>query len=176
MAHIHEISPQTLLKWLESDEVVLIDVREPVEFQSESIEQAENLPLSQVTIDEAHLPEHSGKKVILYCQSGRRSNMACEKLKNDGATFDIWDLEGGLTAWKEYGLPVKTLGKKILPLDRQVQITVGSIILTGMALGYWLNPLWFVLPVIAGLGLLNAGISGWCGMAKVIVRMPWNRK
>ena len=148
MTKIHNIDPQTLSQWLESKEAVLIDVREPAEHRSESINGSRNLPLSQVTIDEAHLPEHKDKKLVIHCLSGKRSVMACEKLKNEGAKFDIWNLEGGISNWKSNDLPIITSGKKILPLDRQVQLTIG---------------------------LMNAGITGWCGLAKLMTKMSWNK-
>ncbi len=175
MGNIYHTSPKELFKWLGSNEAVLIDVREPAEFASESIDHARNLPLSLVTIDEAHLPQHRDKRLVIHCQSGKRSMMACEKLKLSNAPFDIWNLEGGIVAWKENGLPLKSTGRKILPLDRQVQLTVGVIILTGMILGHWVHSIFFILPIIAGIGLMNAGLTGWCGMAKMISKIPWNQ-
>jgi len=63
MATIHNVDVQTLNKWLNSGEAVLVDVRETGEYQSEHIEGARNLPLSKVTLDGVHLPEHEGKKI-----------------------------------------------------------------------------------------------------------------
>jgi rhodanese-related sulfurtransferase len=175
MTKIHNIDPQTLSQWLESKEAVLIDVREPAEHRSESINGSRNLPLSQVTIDEAHLPEHKDKKLVIHCLSGKRSVMACEKLKNEGAKFDIWNLEGGISNWKSNDLPIITSGKKILPLDRQVQLTIGLMIVSGLTLSHLFNSNWLILPLIAGLGLMNAGITGWCGLAKLMTKMSWNK-
>lgn len=172
---IHHVSAKELLRWLEADEAVLVDVREVGEHKAESIQYARNLPLSQVTIDEAHLPEHRRKKLVMHCQSGKRSMMACEKLLNDGAPFDIWNLEGGIAAWKDEGLPIVSSGKVFLPLDRQVQLSIGIMILVGMGLGHWHHHYWFALPTIAGFGLINAGLTGWCGLAKLMVMMPWNK-
>ena len=175
MTKIHSIDPQTLSKWLESKEAVLIDVREPAEYRSESINGSRNLPLSQVTIGEAHLPEHKDKKLVIHCLSGKRSMMACEKLKNEGAKFDIWNLKGGISNWKSSNLPITTSGKKILPLDRQVQLTIGLMIVSGLILNHFVSSNWLILPLIAGLGLMNAGITGWCGLAKFMAKMPWNK-
>lgn len=175
MTTIHNVSPATVKQWLDADEAVLVDVREPIEYRAESIEHAKNLPLSQVTIDEAHMPEHRHKKLVIHCRSGKRSMMACEKLKKQNAPYDIWNLEGGIVAWKEAGLPVTSSGKSVLPLDRQVQLTIGLMIVLGMFLGHTVSYNWFILPLIAGLGLMNAGITGWCGLAKLIANMPWNK-
>ncbi|MCL4149363.1 UNVERIFIED_CONTAM: hypothetical protein GTU68_067130 [Idotea baltica] len=139
-----------------------------------SIEHARNLPLSKVNIDDAHLPEHKHKKLVIHCQAGKRSMMACEKLAD--APFDVWNLEGGILAWKDAGLPVKSSTSKHMPLDRQVQLTIGLATFIGVALGYFISPAWLVLPTVTGLGLINAGLTGWCGLATIVAMMPWNQK
>ena len=175
MAKTHNIDPKALTKWLESKEAILIDVREPAEHRSESINGSRNLPLSQVTVDEAHLPEHKDKKLVIHCLSGKRSMMACEKLINEGAKFDIWNLEGGISNWKSNDLPIVISGRKALPLNRQIQLTTGLIIVSGLALNHLFSSNWLILPLIAGLGLMNAGITGWCGLEKLMAKMPWNK-
>ena len=111
MATTHRVNAQTLSQWLNSDEAVLIDVRETGEHQSEFIEGSRNLPLSSVTLDAAHLPEYESKKLVIHCLAGGRSAMACQKLVCDGASIDVWDLEGGINAWKNAGLGVIALKK-----------------------------------------------------------------
>ena len=175
MSNIYNVKPQTLQQWLDEDEAVLVDVREHAEYSAESINYARNLPLSQLTIDNAHVLDHRHKKLVIHCHSGSRSMTACEKLIGDDASYDIWNLEGGILAWKEAGLPVTASGKKVLPLDRQVQLAISLMILVGMMLGHFVSYTWFVLPLIAGLGLLNAGLTGWCGLAKIMAKTPWNR-
>lgn len=175
MANINNIDPITLKQWLDNNEAVLIDVREAVEYKTCSIPNSIHLPLSQVTIDKAHLPQHKAKKLVFHCKSGKRSMMACEKLVKEGIDFDIWNLTGGIDSWKEQNMKTVSESNK-LPLERQVQIAISVLILTGLALNYFLtNPLYLILPLIIGLGLLNAGVTGWCGLAKVIAKMPWNK-
>ena len=101
--------------------------------------------------------------------------MACEKIANKDIDFDVYSLQGGIDSWKSADL--STISKvNLLPLERQTQITISFIILSGLGLYYFLqNPLYLFLPLIAGLGLLNAGLTGWCGMAKLIAKMPWNK-
>jgi rhodanese-related sulfurtransferase len=175
MATIHNVDVQTLNKWLNSGEAVLVDVRETGEYQSEHIEGARNLPLSKVTLDGVHLPEHEGKKLVIHCLSGGRSATACQKLVCGGASIDVWDLEGGINAWKSAGLKVATSKKKTLPLDRQLQLTIGIMVLVGTGLGYFVSPWWFALAALAGAGLTNAGLTGVCPMATLIAKMPWNQ-
>jgi len=175
MTAINNINAQELSKWLESGEAVLVDVREPAEYRAESIQDSRNLPLSDVTVDAAHLPEHRNKKLVIHCKSGRRSMMACEQLKSENAPFDVWNLEGGIDAWKSAGMPIASSGENIMPLDRQVQTTLGILILTGLAIGHFVSPYGLILTLIIGLGLTNAGLTGWCGLAKLIAKMPCNK-
>jgi hypothetical protein len=58
---------------------------------------------------------------------------------------------------------------------RQVQISAGLLILLGVALGYLVNPALFVLSGLIGAGLTFAGVTGHCGLARVLMLAPWNR-
>lgn len=175
MTKIHQIKPDTLRQWLASGEVILVDVREPAEYRAEAIEHAHNLPLSDIAIDDTYLAQHRDKKLVIHCKSGRRSMMACEKLKLDKAPFDVWNLEGGIKAWKIAGLPTILSDKKALPLERQVQLTVGLFVLVFGVLGYFVNPAFSLGAALLGAGLCNAGLTGWCGLAKLMAKMPWNK-
>ncbi len=62
-----------------------------------------------------------------------------------------------------------------LPLDRQMQLTIGVGVLTGVILGYTLDPRFLLLSAVFGAGLMNAGITGWCGLAILMAKMPWNQ-
>ena len=175
MANINNIDPATLKEWLDNKEAVLIDVREVVEYKTCSIPHSRHLPLSQVSIDKAHLPEHKDKKLVFHCKSGKRSMMACDKIMKEGIDFDIWNLEGGIDNWINANLPTIS-SKNILPLERQTQLGISLIILLGLVLNYASgNSYYLILPLMAGLGLLNAGLTGWCGLAKFISKMPWNK-
>jgi hypothetical protein len=41
-------------------------------------------------------------------------------------------------------------------------------------MAYLFNDSWILVPAIIGLGLVNAGLTGWCGMAKLVALFPWN--
>jgi rhodanese-related sulfurtransferase len=58
---------------------------------------------------------------------------------------------------------------------RQVQIVAGSLVLAGVLLGWLISPYFFGLAAFVGAGLTFAGISGFCGMAKLLAFLPWNR-
>jgi hypothetical protein len=48
-------------------------------------------------------------------------------------------------------------------------------VLLGVALGYFASPAFYGISAFVGAGLTFAGISGWCGMTKLLASMPWNR-
>ena len=85
-------------------------------------------------------------------------------------------VDGGLDAWKAAGLPVEEDRGQPLELMRQVQIAAGSLVLTSVALGFLVGPAFFGLSGFVGAGLLLAGATGWCGMARLLAGMPWNRR
>ena len=90
-------------------------------------------------------------------------------------TCDAYVLEGGLDAWKKAGLPVLADASQPLELQRQVQIAAGSLIVLGAVLGATVSPWFHALSGFVGAGLVFAGVSGFCGLARVLMRMPWNR-
>jgi rhodanese-related sulfurtransferase len=175
MVRINNVDSATLKKWLENDEVVIIDVREVEEYQDCSIENSRHLPLSQVTLDKAHLPEHKNKKIVFQCKSGKRSMMAYEKIIGEGVDFDIWNLEGGIESWKGSGLPTIPT-KKIISVDRQVQLVLSLLLLSSMALYHNSgNTIYLIVPLLLGLALLSASITGFCLLKKIIENLPLNK-
>ncbi len=160
------------LKTLLSTGCCLVDVREPVEHAEENVTGAKLIPLGQ--IDQRTSEIDRSAPVVVMCRSGRRGVQAMEKLRAAGFT-DVSNLEGGILAWKAAGLPVSNAGKKVLPLMQQVQIAIGLGLLTGVILSLTVHPLWVVLCGVFGAGLVFAGTTGWCGMAILVSKMPWNR-
>lgn len=175
MAKVHQTNPQQLQKWLEADQALVVDVREPAEYKGGHIHSAVNKPLSTVCLKEVCMPEHAHKKLVLQCQSGKRSVMAVEKLLQENPSFDIYNLEGGITAWAAAGFATQQTGRKILPLNQQVQVTAGGLIVTGIMLGWFVHIGFVGIALFVGCGLMFAGLTGWCGMMKLLSKMPWNK-
>jgi rhodanese-related sulfurtransferase len=149
----------------------LIDVRSPQEYAEGHVPGAMNLPMDQA---EARIDDLQHQDpVILICQSGRRAGMTCELLK--AHHNDLIVLEGGTKAWIDASLPVVKTASTRLPLMRQVQIGAGSLILTGTLLSLFVSKGWIGLAMFVGAGLLLAGTTGFCGMAILLEKMPWNR-
>ena len=77
---------------------------------------------------------------------------------------------GRLEAWKTAGLPVTTDRSQPLELQRQVQIGAGALALLGTLLGLMVSPWFLAIPLFVGAGLLTAGVTGFCGMATLLLR------
>ena len=157
-------------KRLIDDGAVLVDVREADERVREHVPGTRHHALSRLsTIDTA-----GAKVVIFHCRSGARTAANASRLAG-AAGCDAYVLEGGIDAWKKAGLPVATDTRQPIEIMRQVQITAGSLVVVGVVLGFWIAPAFFGLAAFVGAGLVFAGVSGWCGRAKLLGLMPWNR-
>jgi rhodanese-related sulfurtransferase len=115
-----------------------------------------------------------GEILVVHCNSGKRTTQAAEQLvcAGNGAVYEV---AGGLQAWRRAGLPVVVDRKAPLPLMRQVQIGAGSLVLLGTLLALLVSPWLMAIPAFVGAGLLVAGLTGFCGMARLLARMPWNQ-
>lgn len=156
---------------------ILVDIREPDEYRHEHIPGARSLPLSSIqqgsTLgDDAP----AAAPVIFHCQGGNRTAGNAQALVRAAPGRKVMLLEGGIAAWKRAGLATARDGRQPLPIMRQVQIVAGTIILAGVIAGYAVSPGFFLLSGFVGAGLLFAGVSGWCGMALLLGKMPWNRQ
>jgi rhodanese-related sulfurtransferase len=166
------VSPEKVKQLLDSG-AILVDVREADEHAREKLAGARHLPLSK--FEEAELPVHQGRAILFHCKSGARTRTNASRLaRKVDETCDAYIVEGGLDALKNAGLPVITDRSQPIELQRQVQIGAGSLAFVGTLLGLLVSHWFFVVPGV-GAGLLTAGITGFCGMAQVLVHMPWNR-
>ncbi len=95
----NSITPLELKRLLEAgEEIQLIDVREPVEWEICRITGAKLIPLSQLT-SRLHEIDQT-RKVIVYCHSGQRSALAVKLLRELGLT-NTYNLAGGIDAYAE---------------------------------------------------------------------------
>ncbi len=170
-AALHKLTPHEVQSRL-SGGAVLVDIREADEFARSHIAGAQSQPLSQW--ERAHLTIDPAAGVIFTCRSGMRTAGACDRLAAR-VSGDAFVLDGGLDGWAKAGLPVETDADSPLEVMRQVQIAAGALVLAGVLLGLTIAPVWFALAAFVGAGLTFAGISGFCGMARLLMLMPWNR-
>jgi len=149
-------------------------VRSPAEFRSVHVQSAVNLPLGDLNANTIAPHANPEDDIHLICHSGGRSVQACEQLKGLGFTKVI-TIDGGTVACREQGLPVNAGRQKMIPIERQVRIAAGSLVLLGFILSISFNPSFIYLSALVGAGLVFAGITGTCMMGLILAKMPWNR-
>ena len=102
---IEEIEPFEAAQEIEGGDVVLIDTREPHEFQEARIEGGKLVPPGLLGDEIATAAPDRSARTILYCRSGNRSYKAAEQMEALGYT-DVASMAGGILLWQEQGLPV----------------------------------------------------------------------
>lgn len=155
----------------QQDSLVVIDVRTPGEFRAGHVARAINVPMDDIVSRLEDIPEED--KVVLVCQSGTRAAMTKDIL---GDKLDrVICLEGGMDAWEAQNFHVVRATRTKMALDRQAMIGASVIILTSVGLGHFVNPNWYYLALLPGVGLMMAGAAGVCLMGMFLSIMPWNK-
>ncbi len=155
-----------------------IDLRTTAEYGQEKLESSISLPVQDLTKERfataLTAAGHTQGPVYLLCQSGRRAEVAVEKLR-DGTTHELVIIDGGLNALKSSGTTTRQRPGKSISLERQVRIAAGFLTLLGVVLGLTFHPFSFGLSAFVGAGLMFSGITDYCGMALMLAHMPWNQ-
>ncbi len=112
-AKVQECSVAEVKAFLDRNEILLVDVRETSEYEKEHIAGSVLLPLSSFEPD--MFPSLPGKKVILHCAVGKRSEAAGKMLLNEDYPT-IAHMTGGLAEWKAAGYATEV---QILPPDAE---------------------------------------------------------
>ena len=174
---VRSISPAALRALLRDGRpCAVLDVRTPAEFDSAHLPGAHALPLNELSPAALQkLALAPDAPLYLLCQSGGRARRAADQLAAAGVP-GCTVVEGGLDACISAGLPVERGASPVLPLMRQVQIVIGLVSGIGAALAVWKDPLFALVPLFTGTGLLFAGLTGTCGLALLRARMPWNQR
>ncbi|MBX9664498.1 rhodanese family protein [Novosphingobium sp.] len=147
----------------------LIDIRSADEHARARIPGSENRPIDAIgRVGDA-------PAVVYHCRSGMRTSANATRLAA-ASDCPAYLLEGGLDAWRAAGLPLAENRKAPLEIMRQVQITAGALVVLGVVLGFLFSPAFLGLSAFVGAGLMFAGTTGWCGMARLLAVMPWNRR
>ncbi len=170
---LQAMDPRTLKRRLDDGTAVLIDIREPDEYAREHILGARLVPVA--AFDAHDFDRDHGKAMVFQCKSGNRTAANASRIlaKNFAEPYV---LTGGLDAWKAAGLPTHLDRRAPIDIQRQVQIGAGSLVLAGVILAATVSPWFVLLSAFVGAGLTFAGLSGMCGMASILRRMPWNRR
>jgi molybdopterin/thiamine biosynthesis adenylyltransferase/rhodanese-related sulfurtransferase len=102
---IEEIEPFEAVAEIEGGEIVLIDTREPHEYQEAHLQDGKLVPPAMLADQIESVAPDKSARTILYCRSGNRSGLAAAQLQAMGYT-DVASVAGGILAWQEQGLPV----------------------------------------------------------------------
>ena len=164
-------TPQDVFAARRDKPLPLIDVRMATEYREIHAEGATLSPLD--ALDPKALAQTLPRPIYLICRSGQRATKAAEQFVAAGIS-EVLVVDGGTEAWEKAGLPV-VRGKKAVSLERQVRIAAGTLVLTGVGLGWGVHPYFFGLSAFIGAGLVFAGVTDWCGMGMLLSKMPWNR-
>lgn len=166
------ISAKDFLTQHQKSPCFILDVRTAGEFQACHIPGATNIPLDLIERGQVEsIPRN--QPVFLICQSGMRSDRARKLLEAKGFQ-NLNCISGGIASCTGIaGAVVKN--SNVLPIMRQVQLAAGSLVLLGFFLSRLVNPAFIYLSVFVGAGLTFAGATGFCGMAILLEKMPWNK-
>lgn len=170
------ISPCEFAKCASQGNVVLLDVRTPVEYAQVHAQAAINEPLDKLNPEDVATKYGLTKQGSVYviCKSGARAKTACQKFCEAGFE-QVISVDGGTEAWVKADLPVVRSKVNVLPLQQQVFLVIGLMVLAAVLLGHYVNPAWLLLSIVPGCGLIFAGFTGFCPLATVMAKMPWNQ-
>lgn len=87
-------------------DAVVVDVREPAEYAQGHLPNARHIPLSQLKTRLAELSRFKSRPLLVHCATGNRSHGAAELLKA-GGFVEVFNLQGGMGAWQQAGMPVE---------------------------------------------------------------------
>lgn len=63
-----------------------------------------------------------------------------------------------------------------MTIERMIRIIAGTFVAASLALGYWVNPWWFLFTAFVGLNLLQSGITKWCLMEDILRGLGLGRR
>jgi sulfur-carrier protein adenylyltransferase/sulfurtransferase len=104
-----ELGPAEAAAEVDAGGVVLVDTREPHEYEEAHIEGGRLVPPGILLDEIASVVPDRSQRVLLYCRSGNRSAKAAEEMAELGYT-NVGHVGGGILAWQEQGLPVVEAG------------------------------------------------------------------
>ncbi|MFE4632372.1 rhodanese-like domain-containing protein [Streptomyces sp. NPDC056773] len=170
-----EITPAEVRARL--SEFTVIDVRTPAEFAGGHLPGARNIPLDRMSSALEEL--RTGPAALLVvCAYGARSAQACRALAGHGLTAR--SLSGGTSAWQRAGGALERpegagRGAAPWPMDRQVRLAAGALVLAGLA-GGLLHPAALLLSAGVAAGLVFSALSDTCAVGSLLARLPYNRR
>ncbi|MFD3848000.1 rhodanese-like domain-containing protein [Streptomyces microflavus] len=157
------------------DDYTVIDVRTPGEYAAGHLPGAHNIPLDHLHTALPALKAAAARgNLLMVCASGNRSTTACTELA--AADIPATTLTGGTTAWAGEGHPLHRPhnASAVWPMERQVRLAAGSLVVLGLAAGTRWRPARWLSAAIGG-GLVFSAVTNTCGMAAALAKLPHNQ-
>ena len=154
----------------------VLDVRTPAEFAECHVQGAKLAPLDALDPRKAAdaLKPEPGTPIYLLCKSGGRAAKAAGQFIAAGIA-NVCVVTGGTDACAAAGVPVERGTKSVLPLDGQVRIAIGVCLLLFLLLARTVHYAFgYLIPAMA-VALIVSGLTGFCGMAILLGKAPWNQ-
>jgi rhodanese-related sulfurtransferase len=102
----HDLDAQRVAELIAGGDIELIDVREPYEREAGRIEGSRHIEIERLASEAQTVPRD--RPVVFHCRLGARSGMAARAFRAAG--FDAYNLDGGIQAWVDAGLPIAPEG------------------------------------------------------------------
>ncbi len=102
---VPSVSPSDAVLLMNRAKVLILDVRDEVEFAKGHIQGAKHIPQAELAGRIKEVEKFKSKPVLVHCQRGMRSKKACETLRQQEFT-QLHDLQGGLDRWIEAKMPL----------------------------------------------------------------------
>jgi rhodanese-related sulfurtransferase len=96
----HELTPERVRDMVAAGDALLVDVREPYEWEAGRIPGATHIEIERLASRAGELPRD--RPVVFQCRLGVRSMMAAQAFRRAG--YDAWSMAGGIQAWHDAGL------------------------------------------------------------------------
>lgn len=104
---VKSLTPFAATQLMNEGNTVFLDVRDDAEFKKGHVLDARNIPVGSIEKRIQELNKVKEKEIVVYCDSGMRSQKAISALRKNG--FEkLHQLGGGLVAWEKASLPVVT--------------------------------------------------------------------
>lgn len=111
------------------------------------------------------------KTLHIVCNRGRKSIEMAQEFIAAGYK-NVASVAGGMMHAKESGLPM--IDHPVWDMQRQIRFAAGLIVFVGTFLGWTLGDVFYLIPLLAGAGLMFSGATGKCYLEKMLDKMPWN--
>ena len=108
LSPVREIGTFEATRMMNTENPIILDIREAKEFVGARLPNAMHIPLSEIKDRGSELTKHVARPVIVYCDRGLRGGAGASALGKLGFTR-VQSLRGGLRAWQDAGLPVQKI-------------------------------------------------------------------